>query len=296
MRVTQNYNIHSLLREVNQSRERIYNLQKNISTGKRINTISDDPYNIEAVMRFRSLIAKNENFKENISNAIDFMEMTSKSLNDIGDLLAQIKELAVQGVDSTSDEDFQAYATQVNELLQELVGQANARFKERYLFGGSNVSEAPFSIDADLTSVTTNPNGIEGKLQVELGEGKIDQYNVTGQEVFFSGVDVFQTVIDLRDAFQNEDSAQISTLIDELDRSLDQVLQVNAKVGAKINRYDLLTSQYDSESVRLKSFLSKVEDTDMIRAVSDLQTEEIALQTALKVLAESVNLSLVDYL
>jgi len=80
MRITQNYSINSLLRQVNLTRERINVYQRNLATGKRINRISDDPENIETVIRYKRMIKYNERFQNTIGSALDFMYFTSETL------------------------------------------------------------------------------------------------------------------------------------------------------------------------------------------------------------------------
>lgn len=296
MRVTQNFSIQSLLRQVNSTRERISVLQRDLATGKRINQISDDPAQIESVLRFRGLLKLNSRFEENINNASEFLAFTSESLTDSADTLIRIKELTIQGIDSIGDDEFQAFVAQFDELVQKLVDVANTRFKGRYIFGGANVDAAPFTLAPDLSAVTTNPDGVAGSLKVELGQGKIDQYNISGEEAFLKNVDVFQTVIDLRNAFANRDSAAINNLIPQVDNALDQILEANTRAGARLNRFDLLNQQYTNEDVRLQEFLSNVEDTDIPRTILDLQGEQTALETALRTLSNTVGISLVDFI
>ncbi|NOX36875.1 MAG: flagellar hook-associated protein 3 [Calditrichaeota bacterium] len=296
MRVTQNYSINSLLRQVNYTRERINIYQRNLATGKRINQISDDPEKIETVIRYRRMLTLNQRFEQNIDNALDFMYFTSQVLDDSANVIARLKELAIQGVDSIGDDEWNAFVKQYDEMLDKLVQLANSKFKDRYLFGGVNVNKAPFILSPDRSRVDTNPDGVSGALKVELGNGKVDAYNVSGQEAFLSPVNVFDVVIQVRDAFKNQDAQEINRLIPQLDAALDQILQENAKLGAKINRFQLLRQQYDSEDLRIQEFLSKIEDTDLAQTVVDLQMEQTALETALRALAQTVNISLVDFI
>jgi len=296
MRITQNYSVQNLLRQVNRSRERISTLERDLSTGKRINQISDDPEQIESVLRFNKILKLNETFTGNLKNATDFMSISSQALDDATSIMAHVKELAIQGVDSTSDEEWSAYADQVNQALQELVDIANTRFKDRYVFGGTNTGQDPFVLAPDGSTVIANPNGIDGALKTEIGEHRVDQYNVTGQEVFLGNMDVFQTVIDLRDAFQNNDSTGVQSLIEDVDQASDQIVQANANLAAKINRYDTFTKQYETQNGKLQEILSGIQDTDVASAITELQQHETGLQTALQVLAKTLNISLVDYM
>ncbi len=296
MRITQNYSINSLLRQVNLTRERINAYQRNLATGKRINRISDDPEKIETVIRYKRMLKFNERFQNNIGAALDFMYFTSETLDQSANVIARIKELTVQGVDSVNQDEFDAFAKQIDQLTRKLVNLANTRFKDRYIFGGANTGKPPFTLAPDGSRVDPNPEGIDGALKVELGDGKVEQYNITGEEAFNSDVDIFGTLIALRDAFSNQDTATISSLIPELDRALDQLTEANAKVGAKINRFELMEEQYRNENLRLQEFLSKVQDTDMAKTITDLQLEQTALETALRALAQTVNISLVDFM
>ncbi|RMF61109.1 MAG: flagellar hook-associated protein 3 [Calditrichaeota bacterium] len=296
MRVTQNYSIQSLLRQINYSRERINTLQRNLATGKRINQISDDPANIEVVLRFRNMLQANAQYEENINNVMDFLTFSSGALDESSNILTTIRELAVQGADSTSPEEFQAIQVQVEELVEKLVNVANTRFKGRYIFGGDNVTTAPFTLMPDYSAVNTNPSGVDGKLKAEIGKENFDVYNITGKEAFLYPQDVFKTVLDLRTALVNQDSNAIQNSITELDKAIDQVLEVNTKAGAKINRYEMILTQYQNEDLRLQEFLSNVEDTDMAKAVVELQGEQTSLETALKTLAQTLNISLIDFM
>lgn len=296
MRVTQNYSINSLLRRVNQSRERIYLLQRNLATGKRINRISDDPEQVESVLRFRKLLKLNQRFEGNLKNALDFMGITSQALDDAVNVLSHVKEITIQAVDATNDDEWSAYAKQVDQMLKQLVDVANTRFKNRYIFGGTQTGTVPFVLAPDGSAVTANANGIDGELKTEIGEFIIEDYNISGQETFYGGVDVFQLLIDLRDAMNSQDISTVQGFIDSLDDAADQIMQQNSLLGAKMNRFEMFLQQYQTQDVKLQELLSDIEDTDMAKAISELQIHETGLNTALQVLARTLNISLVDFM
>ncbi len=296
MRVTQNYSINSLLRRVNQSRERIYLLQRNLATGKRINRISDDPEQVESVLRFRKLLKLNQRFEGNLKNALDFMGITSQALDDAVNVLSHVKEITIQAVDATNDDEWSAYAKQVDQMLKQLVDVANTRFKNRYIFGGTQTGTVPFVLAPDGSAVTANANGIDGELKTEIGEFIIEDYNISGQETFYGGVDVFQLLIDLRDAMNSQDISTVQGFIDSLDEAADQIMQQNSLLGAKMNRFEMFLQQYQTQDMKLQELLSDIEDTDMAKAISELQIHETGLNTALQVLARTLNISLVDFM
>jgi flagellar hook-associated protein 3 FlgL len=217
-------------------------------------------------------------------------------LQDSSDIITTIKELTIQGIDSTGTDEFDAVVQQLDELIAEFVDTANTKFKNRYVFGGSNVTTEPFLLSPDYSEVIVNPEGVNGKVKTELGAGNVDSYNITGQEVYLEDTNVFQTLLDVRTAFVNRDTTTLSGLIPELDNALDQVLSASTKAGAQVNRLDLLLQNYQSEDLRLQEFLSSVEDTNMPETIVSMQMEQTALQTALETLAKTVNISILDFI
>jgi len=67
-------------------------------------------------------------------------------------------------------------------------------------------------------------------------------------------------------------------------------------VGGIINRFELLDQQYDAENINLESFISEIEDADLLEESMNLQKEELALQAAMSVVNRGLNLTLVNYL
>ncbi len=296
MRITQNYSIQSILDRINNTRSRIYQLQSNLATGRRVNKISDDPEKIDTLLRYKNALKTNQLYQRNIENALEFMAWTSQALDDALNIVSSAKEIALKAGNILNDEEWSALSGQINQLLKELVDIGNTRFKDRYVFGGSYPSQQPFVLSSDESQVIVNPQGVGGKLRVEYGKSQIDTYNVSGEEAFLKDVNIFQTLIDLRNAFVNKDTNTVLGLMDKIDQSLNQLATTNGNLGAKMNRFDVYLQQYQTLEIKLQEYQSKIEDTDVAKAISDLQMAETGLTTALQVLARTLNISLVDFM
>jgi flagellar hook-associated protein 3 FlgL len=296
MRVSQNYNIESLLQEVNRTRTRIDKLQSNLTTGKRINKISDDPENLTALFRFKNVIKENKHYQRNIGDALNFMTSTSQALDDAVNIMMSVKESAIRGITSIGDSQWEAEANQVNQLLKEMVDIGNRMFNDRYIFGGSNTKDNPFVLSPDESQVIENPEGTNGILKIQYGNTQIEQYNVSGESAFKDNVDVFQTLIDLREAIKSRDSVAVEGLLENINQSIDQLSLQNTNIGSKINRFDLYHQQYENQDIQLQEMLSEIEDTDIAKAIMELQMEETSLNATLQVLAKTFNVSLMDFI
>jgi flagellar hook-associated protein 3 FlgL len=88
----------------------------------------------------------------------------------------------------------------------------------------------------------------------------------------------------------------LNAAISSLDHSLNNVLGVRATIGARLNELDALNVTGDSLGLQYKQTLSKIQDTDYTKAISDLTQQNMNLQAAQKSFAQVSGLSLFNYL
>jgi len=78
----------------------------------------------------------------------------------------------------------------------------------------------------------------------------------------------------------------------ELDSAHDRVLLARGRAGEWLNRADSLDSLLGDRSAALKIEKSDLEDLDMFQGISDFQTQQTALDAAIKAYAQVQKLSL----
>ena len=117
--------------------------------------------------------------------------------------------------------------------------------------------------------------------------------------------DMFSTLSDIADALESpsftpHDSAtihdKIGRAIENIDRASDRVVDVRARIGARLNTTDDQSNLNAGVGVDLKSALSKVQDTDYASAVSRLNLQMTGLQAAQAAYVKTQGLSLFNYL
>jgi flagellar hook-associated protein 3 FlgL len=91
-------------------------------------------------------------------------------------------------------------------------------------------------------------------------------------------------------------STQIGTAEQQLGNALDNLDNVQASVGARLNAVTASQSSAQTEQTTLQSTVSQLSDTDYAAATTQLSTEEIALQAAEESYASISKLSLFNYL
>lgn len=195
MRVSTSYFSQRGLNSMLEQQHRLAEIQEQISSGNRLNRPSDDPTAAAQILRLDQAIAATDQYQRNADMAKNRLTLEESTLKNVQDTLLRVREIAVQGANSTlSDTDRLALAQEVEERLQELVGLANTRdANQEYLFAGYKVNTKPFAIAADGNYIYS---GDHGERALQISTGRQIQDSDAGNDVFMNlrnGNGTFQT-------------------------------------------------------------------------------------------------------
>jgi flagellar hook-associated protein 3 FlgL len=134
-------------------------------------------------------------------------------------------------------------------------------------------------------------------IDVEIGDGRTVETNITGNQVF-SGptVDLFQNLQDFHQALVTNDQDAINAAIGQFDQSLSQVTDARANIGARVNRMDTIKDSLDLLSVNTQTLRSNFEDADFAQVASDLATLQNTLEASMSTLARQFQTNLLDFI
>jgi flagellar hook-associated protein 3 FlgL len=300
MRITQNMVANHVLRNVTGSLARLAKSQEQLSSAKRINRASDDPLGSGAVLRLKANLERLNGFQRATDAAQEYLEGATTPLERVAELLQRAREVAVQGSSDTLRGARGPLAEQVNQLLEELLSEANTRFRERYVFGGTNTDTAPYTATRDasgqIAGVAPNPLGVDGAINAEVAPGCLVPTNFPGSQAFDRTVNLFDTLVALRDALAAEDTTGVAATLTPLDDGLTQVTSASGVVGVSIRRLDAVRTRNQEDLIRLESLRSTVQDADIATVYVELQKLQNAFDASLAAGARAMQSSLVDYL
>jgi flagellar hook-associated protein 3 len=106
---------------------------------------------------------------------------------------------------------------------------------------------------------------------------------------------VFKTLLDLKDYLEAGDVEGLQRSMTRLDTDFNHIINTIAEIGSRDIRIDIKQTVMDDLSLRYEENRSRLEDADILKAISDLQSRELAYQAALASSAKIMKLSLVDY-
>ncbi len=270
--------------------------QEQLSTGKKLNRISDDVVAARQSLRYRTDENATGKYLDNIDKSLAFMGATDTSLSEITQLFDQVKSIAVQGANGTQDAASRfALSQAVDSYLTRLVDVSNTVHDGRFIFGGTATTLGkPFAISADGSRVDYTGN--LDAFQVQVGPNSSVAVNQDGYALFKEQTDVFDSMIQLRDALKANDSNKVAQLIDKVDASQRHANDLQGSMGGRIQRLELSRTQLEAGRVYQKDLISQAEDADFTETIANMQLTQVALEAGLQSAARTITPSLLDFL
>ena len=270
--------------------------QQRISTGKQLNQPSDDPTGTSQTLNFRKRIANLDQFNKTMDQAKGFMSTSETALDSVTLLIRQARSLAVQAASDTITAESRAgIANQIQNIMTQVGNLGNSNYGSRYVFGGQRTQTAPFLNSGDSYDYQggTPLNG-DGNLTLDVGQGEEMVINVTGDKVFPA---ILDTLKDLRDHVSTG-NVQLTSRedLEHLDKQLGNLLNVRADIGSKLQRIEQTKSRNEGLKLSFTEFVSKIEDADLPKSITELQTAQLGYQAALQATASGFKTSLLDYI
>lgn len=275
---------------------RLATYQEQLSTGKKVNRVSDDVVAARQSLRYRADENATGKYLDNIDKSLAYMGATDTAFSEITSLFDEVKSIAVQGANASQDADSRAALAQaVDSHLQRMIDVANTVHDGRFIFGGTDTTSGkPFTLSADGSRVDYSGN--LDSFSVEVGPNSRVQVNQDGYQLFKSDVDVFNTLIQLRDALKSNDASATSKLIDTVDASQRHANDLQGAMGGRIQRMESAQSQLETNRTYQQQLISQAEDVDFTETVANLQLTQVSLEAGLQAATRTITPSLLDFL
>ena len=297
MRVTMRTLYNQIKTDIGNITDQMNLTTSKLSSGKIYRRPSDAPVALTHALTLRSQLSTTSQVKRNIVYARGWQQATENVLQKVEERLRRAKSLAIQGAnDSQNIETRQAIAREVKGILEELVTLGNTRFGGRYIFGGTRTDgydkgEAPF---VETQDGSVDYLGNRQSIEVNVADGVKVTINLDGDEVFVQG-GAFEGLKKLYDSLMNNSRDDIDASIGDIDQALKHINREISKIGAMANSLESYSDVADSMELTDTERLSEVEDTDMVRAASDLSMLQTSYQASLAAAAKVMQLSLAEF-
>lgn len=107
---------------------------------------------------------------------------------------------------------------------------------------------------------------------------------------------VFNTLLRLKTALQENDTVEIGRSLDRLDADISRVNFARSEIGSRLQSLTTIGENLTDENVQLRSALSVDTDVDLIEAISNMTARQYAFQASLQTAGSIMKLSLLDFI
>jgi len=140
-----------------------------LSSGYRINSARDDAAGLAISQQFRADIASYKVASRNVSEANSLMQVAEGGMDQIGNMLTRLKELATQAASANAGSNLDKINAEGNELIKEIDRIANST-----KYAGTNLLNGSFGVTLSSGGTWTASTGMQAASGMASGQ----TYNV----------------------------------------------------------------------------------------------------------------------
>lgn len=303
MRITDLSMSDAVINSLQESRARYLQKQMQIANGKSYSRRSEKPADAASGARHELALDVASQWGKNIDYALTWTKVNDSRLNELVDRLHRVQEIGISGAsDVLGTEVRQDLADEINATLEDLLLLGNSSFAGARLFGGTATAADPFvatRVGGSITAVTYQGNDEARSIQVN--DGAVAAYGETGagQDGLFvaadDGVDMFATLVQLRDELLTGDSPTDATLTD-IAKSVDHAVRKMVGNGIRQQRYESLAKRSTTTKDEIRGRVSALQEVDMAHAITELAQLEAALQASMQMAVRMQGMRLMDFI
>jgi len=295
MRVGDSFMYQSYVTTLSNLKSQMDQATEEVSSGKKVVVPSDDPSAYAQNLEVLAEQSQNTQYKSNLTSLQTLSGYYQNSLNTVSSVLTSAKQLAVQMASDTVDESSRtAAASQVNDMISQLVAVGNTKVGDTYIFGGMKADTAPYAADGTFS-------GTSAVGQVAVDSSTTMAAGISGNTVFNGSVNgqtvnIFTTLQQFATDLANNDTGALQTDTTNIDNCVDLTANNLSYVGTYADNISSLLTTNSNTDTTLTQTSSSLTGVDMAQAVSDYTTLSTAYQAALYTMSKVESLSILNYL
>jgi flagellar hook-associated protein 3 FlgL len=287
MRVDPNY-VTNLTASLDASTNEEDTLTAELSSGLRVASLQDDPVAVAQSTLLGSSIAQDDTFVQTASGETASMQAADSTLAEVVTQVTSAISLAVEGNDGAlNTTNSSTIAQQLTGIRDQVFSLANTSYQGQYLFGGSQGSVQPFTLNTATTPATVSYVGDANLQYVQTPSGQQIQVNLPGSAVFGSGNSgvlgaLNQLIADFSSGTPT--SAMVTTDTGALTTALGQLSGQRAALDNSMSQIQSTSSYIQTEESQLTVTQGNLVSADPASVASQLSSAETQHQALLSVI------------
>ncbi|NBX93485.1 MAG: flagellin FliC [Proteobacteria bacterium] len=263
LRINTNEHAIAAQRNLEQTGRRMDSVFQRLSSGSRINKVSDDPAGLSISDALNAQVRSLGQGIRNAQDGISLVQVYEGGTNEITNILVRMRELAMQSAtDTVGDKERRMIDSEVQQIKMEVDRIAKTtKYASRDLLSGDKIV-------LDFQVGTENRDNVD-RITFDPGDT-----NLTA-----SGINV--------DAISVLDKEGAQSALGDIDGALDKVNDIRSRIGAiqgRLNSTQIAQSIFQENLTAAKS---RIRDADIAQESANMAKESILRQAGVAVLTQA---------
>jgi flagellin len=248
------------VRNLSKTSEMISEAMQRLSSGKRVNTASDDAAGLAVISNLNRQISGTEQGIQNARSGVSLTQVMDAAMEEMTNIYQRARQLAVYAANGTlSATDRTAIDTEYQSLVS-ATGEAE-RIVQSTSFNGVNLMD---------NSVLT--------VDFQVGWQATDVIQITTQDMTAGTLGAIANVTT---------AALAVTELTNLDANIDAIVGYRASLGASQNRFETSISNLENLSEKTNIARGRIADADFAAESSNLARAQVLQQAGMGMLAKA---------
>ncbi|MEJ2635655.1 MAG: flagellin [Calditrichia bacterium] len=266
-RINTNVGALNAFNALNTINSKIGTHQLRLSTGKRINSVADDPAGYTLATKLNARSRSLGQALNNVGEAKNVLSVAEGGLHNINEILVGIKEKLIQagnGSYGTSERD--ALANEITDMLEEIeaIG-GETQFNGTQLLGSDGLNNVSWTVgltdDATASTITVSLNNT----------------HLTSDALGLNGIDSASLA----------DATSMANFLSSVNTAITSVSSELQDIGAKMQRLDYKEANLQVAITNTDAASSRIVDADIAKEQLELTKLQILQQTSTTQLAQA---------
>ncbi|MBX3017472.1 MAG: flagellin FliC [Bdellovibrionaceae bacterium] len=263
MRVTTNLSAINAQRNLQGSQRAIGKSMAQLASGSRINIAADDAAGLAISERLKAGIRSARQANRNANDGISMVQTAEGGLNEIGNIVTRLRELGIQAASDTVGTTERGF---LDKEVQQLKSEIQ-RIATSTKWGSTNLLDGQTPYFDFQVGIYNNPEEDRIQFDSSANNAQLDALGLAGLD------------------YTTKEGAQEA--LTRLDDAQNSVNGYRANLGALQNRLQSTTDNLGVLEENMSAANSRIRDTDVAMASSEMTRNNILLQAGTSTLAQA---------
>jgi len=305
-RVATNSQTNYMLSQISKANSNLQQSETQVSSGKVSDTYAGIGDKTAALEGARVAAQRADAYQANTQLAVTQTDLQDTQLTTLAGLASQLQKAVQTAAGNSDGTDLMNQANSIFQQASQILNSTDAN--GNYIYGGSLTDQKPFTATslANLSTGTVSSffKNDSSKKTVQVGDGQTETIGVLASDI---GTDLMTSLQNLYNLDGGTGSLSGALTTTQTDSLKNTVLPDVSKAATSLNSvtalngdvYNNLKSSITNQATMSKlytGFVSDIEDVDMAKALTNLSSNQTALQAVLTVTSKLNNLSLLNFM